>query len=150
MVQETFIMTSTSYTLTFNLPEYGGATRTLDKNLDLFNFWVGSLSVADKGIGNEPLVLGGIETWEQVESGLCFPICFDNFCFGAGGGNAVLSVKVENVWDLKNNGEEVTITGLGDTLDGVYVIRNFEWRTIKGTPYAFAWRFELEFVRKII
>jgi len=144
MAQNTFTITSDTYTLKFNLPSYGGATRTLTKDLALFNFWVGDISVVDKGIGNEPLVLGGVETLTGDNVGLCFPICFSCFCF-----SKPLSDKIENAWDLMNNGEEVTITELGDTLNGVYILKNFELETIKGTPFAFAWRMELEFVKDI-
>jgi len=144
MAQKTFTITSDTYSLHFNLPEYGGANKTINKNLDLINFWKGDISVIDRGIGDEPLVLGGVETLKGDNVGLCFPICFSCFCF-----SKPLSDKVEAVWDLQNNGEEVTITGLGDTLDGVYVIKNFEFETIKKTNMAFAWRFELELVREV-
>jgi len=140
MAQNTFTITSDTYTLKFNLPEYGGATRTLTKDLALFNFWVGDISVIDKGIGDEPLVLGGIEL-NSIASELCFPACFP-ICFDSG-----LCTKFIKVWDIQNDGEEITISGLGDTLDGVYVIRSFDFETIKGTNLGFAWRFELEWVR---
>ena len=142
MAQEVFTITSTSYTLEFSLPAYGGASKSLTKDLALFNFWVGDISVVDKGIGTKPLVLGGVEL---LQAGLCFPLCFDCLCF-----NNSLSNKVEAVWDLQNKGEEVIITRLSDTLNGVYVIKNFEFKTIKKTNVGFAWKFELEWRRGLI
>ena len=144
MAQKTFTITSDTYSLEFNLPEYGGASRTINKDLDLINFWKGDISVIDRGIEDEPLVIGGIElTTGGNDSELCFPACFP-ICFAES-----LCGKVKNIWDIQNNGEEVTITGLGDTLDGIYIIKSFEFETIKKTNLAFAWRFELKWVRSV-
>jgi len=145
MSQEMFTITSSSYTLEFGLPEYGGAGRTLTKNITLFNFWKGDIDTTDKGVDTEPLVLGGIELLKGDNIGLCFPLCFSRLCF-----STPLSNKVENMWTLMNNGEEVTITDLGDTLDAVYIVKNFEFKTIKGLPFAFAYRMELEYKREIL
>jgi hypothetical protein len=46
-----------------------------------------------------------------------------------------------------NNGEEFTISTFGDCINGVYIIKDFHLKTIKGTPYAFDWDMTLELVR---
>lgn len=140
MVQETFTITSVTSSVQLSLPAYGGANRTLTKDIVLFNFWSGALTTVDKGIGDNPTVLGGIDL-KGEDTAACFPLCFP-LCF-----EQALSGKIGRIWAMQNAREEVTITGLGVTLNGVYVIKSFEIKTIKGTNLALAWRLELEWVR---
>jgi hypothetical protein len=48
-----------------------------------------------------------------------------------------------------NDGETFEINELGDCLNGIYVINDFTFDTIKGEPDSFAWSLNLERVRDI-
>ncbi len=124
--KQRFTITSPTITLTMDMPEWdGGENRQINKNIDVINFWTDDLDTVDKGKISEPIVLTGIETGES------------------------LSAKFINIWGIQNRHEEITITGLGDCMDGVYIIKNFHFETIPKNARFFKWSMSLEFVRGI-
>lgn len=56
--------------------------------------------------------------------------------------------KFENLNLLMDLHEEVVIVGLGDCLDGVYVIQNFSYDTVQRVPGLFSWALDLKLVSK--
>jgi hypothetical protein len=139
----TFTLESTSYTIYLNKPNYGnGHDASINNQVDVFNFWDKALDIVPRGLDTEPLSLGGYEILCGDNIGICFPICFP-ICFAG-----PLSTKFENINALMDDHEEVTISGLGDSVDGVYVIQNFEFGTVRGSPNALWWRLSLQYVRR--
>lgn len=123
--KQRFYITSSTVTISLDMPQWGGENRLINKNIDIINFWTDDLETIDKDKNSEPLILSGIET----------------------GGN--LSTKFENIWEIQNSHEEVTVTGLGNCIDGIYIIKSFHFETIPKNIYYFRWTMTLEFVRGI-
>lgn len=146
-----FTLQGTSTTLYFPMPEWSNPENGINKNLDLFNHWYGDIDVIDTGINDQPLSLGGTvyicgSYWSLYGSlGLCFPLCFP-LCFSSSGGMTIWLNKID---DAMNNGEKFTISELGDCLNGVYIIKDFTFNTIRKSPGAFTWDLKLERVRDI-
>ena len=133
----TFSIISETYTVYLKKPHYNNEDKKLNKNINRFNFWSGSYAVHDDGIRNQPLILKGIEfiaCTDEMCFPLCFPICFTTF-----------SDKFEFILSMSNNNEEVTISGLGDCIDAVYIIKRFSFETL--TPSSRSWTMRLEKVR---
>jgi hypothetical protein len=57
------------------------------------------------------------------------------------------TTKIEAIDSLADYNREVTIDGLGDCYDGVYVMTSFTYKTMKGTNQALEWEMELQHVR---
>jgi hypothetical protein len=53
--------------------------------------------------------------------------------------------KFRFIDEMRDNNEEITISGLGDCMDAVYVIKRFHYMTV--TPRAYEWTLVLEKVR---
>lgn len=114
---------------------------------------------------------GGVcfNTHKGILSGGCFDgsNCFEGqeemFCFGVCNTSTVARYetckkiqysedflnKFETLNDMMDNHEEITINELGDCINGVYIISDFTYSTVKGTPGLFAWSLSLKLVRKL-
>jgi hypothetical protein len=123
-------MTSASYTINMPMPNIGGADKKLDKNIAIFDFWNDDFDTSDKGIIQQPLILNGI-----------IAQC------GEDESDSAISTKIENIWTIQNNGEEVTISGITDCINAVYIIKNFRFATVPRQPGLFIWQLVLEKVR---
>ena len=140
----TFTLTSSTTVIYLRMPEWQGESRNISKTVRVFDFMDDAdLESVDTGKNNEPITLTGVETACGDNLGLCFPLCFP-LCF-----TKPLSVKFKNIWKIQNAHEEVTITGLGTCINGVYIIRNFHFNSINKVTYTYKWTMELEFVRNI-
>lgn len=123
-----------SSTVTLNYPLFrNGHNKNIRKDIKRFNFWSGNYRIYDNDIVNQPLMLEGIEYYDNSNPSL------PNLT------NMESTVSLIN--DIMNNEEEVEVDGLSDCIDDVFVIRSFNWATIKKVPYAFRWRLVLEKVR---
>jgi len=130
----TFTLQSDSYTVYLSKPQWSGEDNKLNKNISIFDFWDNDFEAVDIDISSQPLRLIGLE---KDEFGFCFPLCFP---FGH---NSIVT-KFENINEMMNNHEEVTISGLGNSMDGTYIIKDFKFETLdKGRGY-FAWELVLE------
>lgn len=102
----------------------------ISKDIKRFGFWSETWAIHDNGIAKEPLSLVG---WEWID---------DN------GDLDIFHAKFTDIHDIMNKHEEVAISGLGDCLDGYYIIKSFRFKTVKGAPRIREWRLELEFKRE--
>ena len=139
----TFTLHGSSTALIFPVPEWANPDNEITKNVAVFNFKSGDIDTVDRGINTQPLAIGGTVCICGMWEGLCFPLCFP-LCF-----SAPLTTWLESIRDAMNNGEEFTINELGDCLNGVYVIKDFTFDTIQGTPECFSWGLRLERVKDI-
>lgn len=143
-----FTITSDCYTIQLHMPEPYGESNQINKDLQSFSFWTENYDVRDDGIASQPLVLTGIESYMGVtKRGLCAPLC-SPWC------TKVILPEfyqyVRHIWEIMDNHEEVTITGLGDCMDAVYVIKSFSIDTIpKFGLNALRWNMTIEKVRDI-
>ena len=128
----TFSILGDSYSVYFAKPIWGGEQYNLQKDLQSFNFWSGNFSIHDKGINSEPIILSGVEIGD-ADCGC------DHACFTA---------KFVNMRAMARNNEEVTISGLGDCIDAVYIIKSFGTKTMR-KPDARGWTLTLEYVRDV-
>jgi len=131
MARGTFIMTFETSTVTLSMPNWGGESMSVDKEISLFEFWDDTLDTVDRGLNKEPLVIEGVE------------VIGDSY---ATVGN--LDTMLANLQRSLNDGEEVTISGLDDVHDGVYIVSAFSWDTIRYSNIAYKWKFTLEYVRE--
>jgi len=130
----------------FNVPfpTWSNADSSLQKDVRLFNMWAADdLEVVDEGLNDESIVIAGVWRVCGDYEGICFPICFPA-CF-----SNPLSAQIEAIWEMQNNGEEITIDDLSDCLNGVYLIEDFQFNTIKGTNAAYSYMFRLTKVRNL-
>lgn len=123
-----FALTSTTTVVRLNMPEWDGEERVVNKNIDIINFWTDDLETIDKNKASEPLTLTGVETGSCVTT-------------------PSIASRFSDIWGIQNRHEEVTISGLGSCMNGVYIIKNFHFETIPGVITAFRWSMVLEFVR---
>jgi len=135
---KTFTLTGTETNLVFPYPEWYKPTNSISKNVSLFNFKSGDIDTVDRGINAQPLTIGGTLVVCGIWKGICFPICFP-ICW-----NCALSKWLDSIEYSMNNGEIFTINELGNCLNGIYVIRNFVFNTIPGSPNGFSWSLNLE------
>lgn len=126
---ETFNLTTDTYSICFPKPSWNSANGAVDKEVEVFNFELSNdnLEVIDRGIGSEPLRLKGH--------------------IARGNSDDVISGKFEAIWNIQNDGEEVTITGLGDCINAVYILKSFKVRTIKKSKTYYTWSMDFELVR---
>lgn len=134
----TFTLYGTETNLIFPVPEWANPNNGISKNVSLFNFKSGDIDTVDRGINAQPLTIGGTITPCGIWKGVCFPICFP-ICW-----NCALSKWLYSVRDAMNDGEVFTINELGNCLNGVYVIGDFIFNTIPGSPNGFSWSLSLE------
>jgi len=132
----------------FGIPEWAGVENSFTKDLQVINFWTNTLSTVDKGLYDEPLVLHGKlnrrrRLYTNADTGVCFPLCFP-LCFPDW-----FADMYENFNNDMNNGCEFTISELGDCINGVYVVKDFEIRTVDKNPYYYDYTLTLERVRDI-
>jgi hypothetical protein len=139
----TFTLRGTATDLIFPQPEWATARNGITKTIDLFNLWSGDIDTVDKGIETQPLTIGGTLCTCGIWEGLCFPICFPA-CW-----NCALSQWLDSVESAMNDGEEFEINELGDCINGVYVIKNFIFDTIKKSPDCYKWSLVLKRVRDL-
>jgi plastocyanin len=126
----TFSLLSASYSIYFTKPIWGGEQYNLQKDLQSFNFWSGNFNIHDKGIASEPIILSGVEIGSQ----------------NADYTHDMFIAKFVNIRAMSRNNEEVTISGLGNCIDAVYVIKSFSTKTMH-KPDARIWTLTLEYVR---
>lgn len=140
----TFSIIGDSYTIYLYQPDWGGVDYNLGKELQSFNFWSGNFNVHDNGINNEPITLVGIEAVHPrcPYGAFCLPPCIP-FCM-----SEIFTEKFMHLREMAKNNEEVTIIGLGDCVDAVYVIKSFSTKTMRA-PAARSWILTLEYVRDI-
>lgn len=139
----TFSIAGDIYTVDLKMPHYNGEDNKISKDINRFNFWSGNYDVNDDGINSQPLVLTGVEfaSCDHEYVGLCFGECAPfNLYF-----NMKFTNKFRFIMEMSDNNEEVTISGLGDCMDAVYIIKHFSYKTV--TPRACSWRMTLEKVR---
>lgn len=123
MACNTFTISGTTDTITLMQPIPSGANDAIKKHIDRTSFWSGNYEIDDDGIATQPLRLQGIETDES---------------------EVTLADKMRAILDMADDNEEVTIAGLGDCLDGVYVIKQFGYATVRGAIKTYAWSITLE------
>ena len=155
---KTFTITSDCYTITIGMPIWGGEANQITKQHAKFQFWSDNYAVNDVGIEGQPLILSGIEvlcgyTNSVYYGALCFPLCFP-LCFTAIGAPPIplttdlMHAKFIHLHEIMDNHEEVTISGLGDCMDAVYIIKDLKVDTIsKYGINALSWSLTLEKVR---
>jgi len=139
---ETFTITGTTYTVTLYKPLWNSEDNKINKNIDRFDLWDNDYEVVDKGINEDDIELSGIEMICD-EFAICFPICFP-LCFA----NDVIFSKFIRISNMMKDHEEITINGLGDNIDGIYVISNFRYRSMN-KPATYEWSMSLAFVRDV-
>lgn len=121
---DTFIITSDTYTLTFNSPDYNNKDGQLRNNIDVFNFVTGSVNALNKGIDSESLVMSGKEYAK------------DEF--------TSIITKFENMDNIMENHEEIVISNLGSCFNGHYVLENFNYVISYKDYMSFRWVMTLE------
>lgn len=130
----TFTLHGTSTAILFPKPEWANPNNEIGKNVSLFNFKSGDLDTVDRGISAQPLTLGGTIC-------ICPSVNWKNY--------AVMTTWLDSIKDAMNNGERFTINELGDCLNGVYVIGDFVFNTLKGTSDGFTWSLSLERIKDV-
>lgn len=144
---ESFTLTSACHTVSLNMPIWGGEDKKINKSLARFQFWTDNYAVHDTGIESQPLILNGIDV-SCGEAGFCFPLCFPMDT--AMRFDAAWINKFIYIHEMADNHEEVTITGLGQCIDAVYIIKDFRLDTIPMHGIsALSWSLTLELVRGI-
>lgn len=137
---EKFEIIGENATVSLVKPEHGAEGYTLSKSIDRFDLWDDDYEIVDKGIEDDSIVLSGIDTVCPEESGLCFPLCFP-FCF-----KDILISKYISISNMMIEHEEVEIFGLGDNIDGIYIISNFRYKSMN-SGVAYEWQLSLDWVR---
>ncbi len=131
----TFTLQGTTTDLLFPKPEWANPNNEISKNVDLFNMWSGYISTVDRGINTQSLSIGGTVTVNENREE------WSNL--------AAMTTWLDSIETAMNSGEEFTINELGDCLNGVYVIKDFSFDTIKGVVNAWSWSLNLERVRDV-
>ena len=136
-----FTITSVTTVVSLNLPFPSKASRSTTKDLVSFDFWSGNYDIVDKGITVQPVELHGIEIASSDEMYCCFPWCFP-ICFCD-----TFYQKFKDVHCMMDRNEEVTIAGIGDRFDAVYMIKTFSTRSMN-MGNALEWSLALERIRE--
>lgn len=130
----TFTLNGTSTSILFPKPEWANPNNEISKNVSLFNFWSGDIDTIDKGINTQTLTIGGT-------------VCI---CGNDDWKNEIaMTTWLDSIKNAMNDGERFTINELGDCLNGVYVIGDFVFNTLKGTSTGFTWSLSLERVKDV-
>jgi len=132
MSQQPFTLWADTVTLYMPMPEWADDDMSINVNNKLFNMWTGEIEVNHIELNDEPLVLNGIMTPEFYTS---YP-------------SDTINSTVEAIWTIQNTHAEATISDLSTCLNGVYVIQDFSFGTIKKT-LAFSYSLKLQKVRDI-
>ena len=132
MSQQPFTLWVTPDTLYIPMPEWADDDMSINVNNKLFNMWTGEIEVNHIELNDEPLILNGIMTPEFYTS---YP-------------SDTINSTVEAIWTIQNTHAEATISDLSTCLNGVYVIQDFSFGTIKKT-LAFSYSLKLQKVRDI-
>jgi len=126
-----FQLHSDTYRVFLPVPEYGGESGSVNNELVLFDFWLGERDTDTIGINTEPIILGGT-------------------IFACGDNKETemtnIATKLLNIHAMMDAHEKVRITGLNDCVDAYYIIKNFRYRTVRKSPYEYAWQLTLEYV----
>lgn len=122
----TFTLTGDSYTVNLKMPIPSGESYKVGKEINRDSFWSGNYEIDDEGISEQPLVLNGIE----------FAACADDI--------STVTNNITQISEMRDNNEEIVITGLGTCMNGTYIIKNFSYRTIPRTINAYTWTLVLE------
>ena len=132
MSQQPFTLWADDVTLYIPMPEWNSADESINNNNKLFNMWTGEIEVNYIELNEEPLILNGVFTPEFYTS---YP-------------SDTINSTVEAIWTMQNTHAEATISDLSTCLNGVYVIQDFSFSTIKGI-LAFSYKFKLQKVRDV-
>lgn len=116
-----------SDTSTFYLPyvRWNSVHGETNKNIDIFNFWDDSLDGVDRGLSDEPFTLSGYMWIDDVYT------------------RDTISGKAEGIINMQNEHEKITIYDINSNVNGVYVIKNFKFKTVKGHAELFEWSMTL-------
>lgn len=145
MTCRTFTFQTDAYDdLKIPMPQWAGTDESINNEIKLFDMWDDSeIETVYRGLRDEPLVLRGVFSGSETFVGTdCFPLCFP-ICFM----NNTTDI-VETLWAMQNNGEEITINDLSTCLNGVYVLEEFRFNTIKKS-LKFSYVFKLQKVRDL-
>lgn len=153
-MSSTFTLQSDNYTVYLSKPQWESEDNKLNKTLKLFDFWDTNIENVDIDIESQPLRLAGLEEYKiGYSSSMCFPLCFP-ICFSPSSSSSSsptlivdytsIEIKFKNIWNIMENHEKVTISGLGDEYDGTYVIRDFRFSTLERGRGYFRWELVLE------
>jgi len=138
------LTTSTGTVIYVPMPVWDSIDGEIGKDVELFNMWKESgIELVDKGINDESFSFGGIWSVCGIFAGMCFPICFPA-CF-----SCPLTTMWNSIRTASNNDSEITIDGLGDCMNGVYVIQDFQIKTIKRAPIHYSYKFIMKKVRDL-
>jgi len=132
MSQQPFTLWADTVTLYMPMPEWADDDMSINVNNKLFDMWTNAIEVNHIELNDEPLVLNGIMTPEFYTS---YP-------------SDTINSTVEAIWTIQNTHAEATISDLSTCLNGVYVIQDFSFGTIKKT-LAFSYSLKLQKVRDI-
>lgn len=132
---------SDTYEINIRFCPISDIDRSINKNVDVLNFWTDDISAVVRDLDDEPLNIGGVEYAEEEK----------NICY--------IARKFEVIWNIMDSNEEIHVelgtvstastasTAEIDCFDGIYVIKNFNFKTIKKIPNAYTWQIQLERVR---
>jgi len=114
-------------TTTFYLPyvRWDSVKGETNKNIQIFNFWDGSLDGVDIGLNDEPFTISGYMWIDAVYT------------------RDTISGKAEGIINLQNEHEEFTLYDINSNVNGVYVLKNFRFKTVRGSPNLFEWEMTL-------
>jgi len=138
---ETFTLYSSGITdYLFPYPEWAKPNNEISKDVILFNLWnAEDIETSDKGISTQTFTIGG--KWCLCES----LITDDLYVW-----ETDIDTLLYNLTLDINAGEEFTINELTTCFNGVYIIKNFKFKTLRGTPYCYEWELILERVRDLV
>ena len=97
-----FTIISNCYTIELDAPIWEGEDNKINKQLNQFQFWTDNYAVHDVGIESQPLILTGIESVHDETT-------------------ADMHTRFIQLHEIMDNHEEVTISDLGNCMDGVYI-----------------------------
>lgn len=126
----TFALTSASTVIYLPLPERAAPMRKLAIAMEVINFWSGNIDVLDRDINRRQFSLHGKDAHYLIDK-------YTQNTFEA---------KLRDIWTLSESDENITISGLGESLNGVYLIKKFTYNTLKKYPGVWTWTMDLELV----
>ena len=141
----TFTITDSTGFILFPKPYPGNISNDESYSTKKFAFQEGRFYVYIEEKSNDGIVIKGFCIATTYKT--CHPICFDDvfgtFCFSS----SDLSQKFDFLNDAMDAEREVTISGLSDEIDAVYVIENFSYNIIPHSVDAFEYNITLKYVR---
>jgi hypothetical protein len=127
----TLNLTSANYESKLRYCPLNSPDNSITKNIDVVNFWTDKVAAVDKDINSQPMNLSGIE-YATTASDVPY-----------------LAYKFEQIWNIMEDDEEITIDCIDTCYNGVYVIKNFTFDSILRCANAYNWYLSLEKVRDV-